>query len=529
MTEVAGRAATAARILIAGCGPVGATLALMLAQRGVAVTVVDKAAEPYPLPRAIALDSDAFRILQGAGISSDDYPSVPVPRVRLISPWFGRIGDAATDHLRDTHPAQSTFHQPALEEALRARLRALPELVDLRLGTELLEYQDTGLAISARLADAAGAYQAEFAYLVGCDGAHSLVRKIAGIGFDGRSYQNDWLIIDAENASGGIDHVEFLCNPARPTPHMLAPGGRQRWEFMLRPGETREEMETDAAIDRLLAPWGGLQAIRIHRRAVYRFHARTAETFRKGRVMIAGDAAHVTPRFVGQGLVAGLRDCENLAWKLTAVVQGGAGDHILGSYDSERRPHARAMIAFARQIGVLIAPDNRVSGFLLHGIVRLLRLAPPARHFLDSMGMRPASRFQRGLFLRGQRRGRIRSGARMPQIWLQGPKGDRLRSDDVLGRGMALVGYDVDPLSRQDAPVLQAVRQMGLACRTIASPRGPPAAGQFTDIDDALRRLILPGTLLLLRPDRVVMGLCRPAGLAMVLQRVQALMTEDAG
>lgn len=314
MTDVTGRAAAASPVLVVGCGPVGATLALMLAQRGVAVTVVDQTKEPYPLPRAIAFDSDAFRILQGAGIGSDDYPTVPVPRVRLISPWFGQIGNAATDHLRDTHPAQSTFYQPALEETLRARLRAMPDRVDLRLGTELLDYQETGSGITARLADAGGEHLADFCYLIGCDGAHSRVRKIAGIGFDGRSYHNDWLVIDAKNSGDGIDHVEFLCDPARPTPHMLAPGGRQRWAFMLRRGETREEMETDAAIDRLLAPWGGLRAIRIHRRAVYRFDARSASACCKGRVMIAGDAAHVTPPFVGQGLVSGLRDCANLAW-----------------------------------------------------------------------------------------------------------------------------------------------------------------------------------------------------------------------
>ena len=127
MVQTQDRAATAAPVLIVGCGPVGATLALMLAQRGVAVTVVDKAAKIYALPRAIAFDSDALRILLGLGIGGDDYPNVPVPKVRLISPWFGMIGDARTDHARDTHPAQSTFHQPALEEALRARLRALPD------------------------------------------------------------------------------------------------------------------------------------------------------------------------------------------------------------------------------------------------------------------------------------------------------------------------------------------------------------------------------------------------------------------
>ena len=116
-----------------------------------------------------------------------------------------------------------------------------------------------------------------------------------------------------------IDHVEFICDPRRPTPHMVAPGGRQRWEFMLKPGETREEMERPETVRRLLAPWCDVDQVRVERTAVYRFHAREARSFSKGRCFLAGDAAHVTPPFAGQGLVAGLRDVANLAWKLAWV------------------------------------------------------------------------------------------------------------------------------------------------------------------------------------------------------------------
>ena len=128
---------------------------------------------------------------------------------------------------------------------------------------------------------------------------------------------------------------------------------------MLRPGETRADMESDARVSELLAPWGGPAAMTIERKAVYRFHARTAKAFSKGRVFLAGDAAHITPPFVGQGLVAGLRDAANLSWKLAWVLQGRASPRILDSYDEERRPHAKAMIDLAKFMGRLIMPQQR--------------------------------------------------------------------------------------------------------------------------------------------------------------------------
>ncbi|MDO5633054.1 MAG: bifunctional 3-(3-hydroxy-phenyl)propionate/3-hydroxycinnamic acid hydroxylase [Paracoccus sp. (in: a-proteobacteria)] len=512
-------------VLVVGCGPVGATLALILARRGVRVMVIDRAEGIYPLPRAIAFDSDAFRILQAAGIGSADFDHVQVPRIRLISPWFGVLGDVDARQQRDTYPVQSTFHQPGLEEELRRRLRAMPGLVDLQTKTELLDYTEDAGAITARLGGARGTYEVRARFLVGCDGAHSIVRRQAGIGFDGRSYHNDWLVIDAENPPGGIDHVEFLCDPSRPTPHMVSPAGGQRWEFMLRPDETRQQMESDDAIDRLLTPWGGLARNRIHRRAVYRFHARSASAYRKGRVMIAGDAAHVTPPFVGQGLISGLRDCHNLGWKLAAVVQGRAGHHILDSYDAERRPHARTMIDFARHIGALIAPQNRVSGFALHGAAWLLRQLPPLRRYVDRMGMRPSGRFRRGLFLRS-RRGKTRAGNTFPQFWITDADGARLRSDDVLGTGFALVGYGVDPLAALDPQGRLAAARLGAAPLTVL-PAGAATNGGVIDTENLLCDLLLPATVLLLRPDRVVAGICAVDDASAMLRRAERLLTEE--
>ncbi len=211
------------------------------------------------------------------------------------------------------------------------------------------------------------------------------MRRLLGLEFEGRTFAQDWLIVDALDVPNPIDHCEFICDPRRPTPHMVAPGGRQRWEFMLKPGERPEEMERPESVRRLLAPWCDVDQIRIERTAVYRFHAREAKSFSKGRCFLAGDAAHVTPPFAGQGLVAGLRDVANLAWKLAWVIRGQADERILDSYDAERRPHARKIINLARFLGALVMPSNRAAAFVVHGLMRAIRLLPAGRALFDEL------------------------------------------------------------------------------------------------------------------------------------------------
>ncbi|MDF5954741.1 FAD-dependent monooxygenase [Pseudomonas aeruginosa] len=230
-------------------------------------------------------------------------------------------------------------------------------------------------------------------YLIGADGASSKVRGLIGQEFEGHSYAEDWLIVDAcGRERQAIDHVEFICDHRRPTPHMPAPGGRERWEFMLQPGETREQMEDAERIGQLLERWIEPSQLNIERKAVYRFHARCCERFQNGRVFLIGDAAHITPPFVGQGLVAGLRDAANLAWKLAWVLQGRAAPAILDSYDGERRPHAREMIDLAKFMGRLIMPRNAWLALFGHGLMRALSLIPlPGGTSKSSISSRGAS------------------------------------------------------------------------------------------------------------------------------------------
>ena len=261
-------------VLLVGLGPVGAAAANLLGRYGVRTLAIDKAAEVFTMPRAIALDNEALRILQLAGLEEGAFATHAIAKVQMHSPLFGPYARANTAGDLDGHPRLVTFYQPELERVLRTRL-ALHPCVQTALGTELVGYSESENAVTATLRQANGTLSTVRArYLVGVDGSSSPVRHLAGLGFEGKTFSEDWLVVDAIGVPNPIDHIEFICDPRRPTPHMVAPGGRQRWEFKLAPGETREQMERPEQIRALLAPWCDTSLVTVERTAVYRFHAR---------------------------------------------------------------------------------------------------------------------------------------------------------------------------------------------------------------------------------------------------------------
>lgn len=451
----------AVEVLVVGFGPVGAAIANLLGRYGVRTLVVDRSHEIFNAPRAIALDNEALRILQLAGLEEGDLDKIAIPCVRMRSPYLGEFGRVNTLGSIDGHPKLVTFYQPDLESALRGRLGQYPNVGTLP-GASLSGFTEDARGVTAILEIDDGRVLGVTArYLIGADGASSLVRQLIGQQFEGETYAEDWLIVDARNVPRPIDHIEFICDHRRPTPHMCAPGARERWEFMLQKGETRQEMEGDGRIRQLLAPWGSPDEMAIERKAVYRFHARTVKAFSKGRVFLAGDAAHITPPFVGQGLVAGLRDAANLCWKLAWVVHDQASPRILESYDQERRPHARAMINLAKFMGKLVMPRSAAVALLTHGFMRLMRLIPPVRAHFDELGIKPKNVFRHGLFVPGRSASRLVRGGLLPQGWVRDAAGHIMLSDEALGGSLALIGFGQDAASLLDPATAKAFSAAG--------------------------------------------------------------------
>lgn len=495
-------------VLIVGYGPVGAALTGLLGRYGVRTLVIDRATGIYLAPRAIALDNEALRILQMVGLSDGAFDKVVIPHVRMRCPYVGEFSKINTSGSIDGHPKLVTFYQPELEQALRTNAESHAQVTALT-GVEFQDFVETPDGLRARLVLPDGrVHEIASKFLVGADGASSKVRKAIGQDFSGKTYGEDWLIVDARNVPDNIDHVEFICDHRRPTPHMVAPGGRTRWEFMLAAGESRDEMEKDETIHRLLAPWAAPDQLRIERKAVYRFHARSCERYSRGRVFLVGDAAHVTPPFVGQGLVAGLRDAANIGWKLAWVLRGVASPSILDSYDQERRPHATKMIALAKRMGQLVMPQNLITAFFIHGLLKLARRVPPLRRLLEEQGVKPKPDFGKGLFVRG--RGKLRRGGMLPQLHLPCPSGATQLSDDALGPNLVLVGFGVDPSTSLDDEARSAWDRIGGSTLNLAGFNG---AG------------LVSGWCAVIRPDRTILhdGPASQAG--RIVREALALLT----
>jgi 3-(3-hydroxy-phenyl)propionate hydroxylase len=417
-------------VLIVGGGPTGVTLAALLAKRGVSVIVAEKEAAIFPLPRAAHIDHEGMRILQDAGAAeavmatsrrADRY-EFRNARGKVLLCFDGATGTGAGGW-----PVANMIHQPSVEAALRTSLAArAPDA--LRSGWEMLSFSEDADGVTAQFATPAGERRVRARWLVGADGARSPVRKTCGIAFEDLGFEEPWLVVDVlvDDLSRLPDANLQICDPARPTTCVLMGEGRHRWEFMILPGESPEEISRDAVVTRLLAPWNVAGAVRIERKAVYTFRARIAEQWRKGRVLLAGDAAHQTPPFAGQGLCSGLRDAANLAWKLAAVSRGEADEALLDTYQPERAPNLRATIDMAIMMGRMVCTTSRLGAWLRDAKFALARAlgklpdGPPAYPPLAT-----------GAILAGT----AGAGSYFPQAIAAG--GARL--DDVLGPGAWLI------------------------------------------------------------------------------------------
>lgn len=342
-------------VLVVGGGPTGVTLALTAARHGASVIVCEREADIYPLPRAAHVDHEVMRIFQSVGAadeiaatsrtsSSYEFRNA-AGEVLLRFDGADRIGPGGW-------PGGNMIHQPSVERALRGRL-ALQDRAELRSGWTCCSFAEDADGITAQFDTTEGRQEVRARYLVGADGTRSPVRGMAGIELDDLEFDEPWLVVDA--LVHDFDRLPAInlqiCDPARPTTCVLMGEGRHRWEFMLLPGETAEQVLDDDFVARLMEPWQVDGAITLERKAVYRFNARVAQEWHKGRILLAGDAAHQTPPFAGQGMCAGIRDADNLGWKLAAVTAGHADAALLDSYQLEREPHVRATIAMAIMMG----------------------------------------------------------------------------------------------------------------------------------------------------------------------------------
>lgn len=413
------------RVIVVGGGPVGIVAALECRRRGFEVSVVERSTEVYDLPRAIVMDDEIQRALALSGAPVSTVTS-PLGGAEFIDTDGNRIIGFELPHGTTTplgYAPVVRYYQPELEAHLRGC--AIETGVVLMLGDEVVSVEQGESGVAATLASGR---RLDGEWLIAADGAASPIRKSLDIRFDSLGFDQDWLVVDVRLRDGREpvlpDLVQQICDPARPSTFVPGHGRYRRWEFQLQPGETRDEMTSPDRVWSLLAPWLTEVDADIVRAVVYRFHATVASSMRVGRVFIAGDAAHQMPPFLGQGLCSGIRDAANLGWKLQMVDTGRAGDRLLGTYDHERRPHARGVVEHATDMGRLI---DQLAG------------RGGAQSGLDSAygGQRPFPHLEHG-FVTGSH---PLTGRQMPNITLS----DGRSFDDAAGDGFAVVCSGVNP------------------------------------------------------------------------------------
>ncbi len=474
-------------VAIIGYGPAGATLANLLGQYGLSVLVLEREADIYSLPRAIHFDGEVMRVFETAGLRRE---VEAISRPGLKGMYFNNAAGEtllirAGTAIRGPHGCATNhyFHQPELETVLRAGLRRYPQ-VEVRTRHEVTRIEDGAEHAALEVMDLArgDTTTVQARYVVGCDGARSLTRKAIGTAMVDLGLHQPWLVFDVRlktDVPGLPDHTVQHCDPARPMTYCNVTGNRRRWEIMLMPGDDPEQLVQPETLWKLVGKWISPEQADIERAVIYTFHSVIAETWHKGRVFLAGDAAHQTPPFLGQGMCAAIRDAANLAWKLEAVLRGRAQESLLESYGSERAPHVHAFIDLAVRLGNIIQTTDPQAA--RERDARFKAGQPEIFEF-------PTPRLGPGLW-QGER-------APVGQVFPQPMLADGRLLDSVLGLHFAVIGESavIDGISDETREHLQATG-------VVVVPANDPEIQAWL-AQQGVRAVLL-------RPDRYIAGVAQ--------------------
>ncbi|MFD1210843.1 bifunctional 3-(3-hydroxy-phenyl)propionate/3-hydroxycinnamic acid hydroxylase [Arthrobacter sp. GCM10027362] len=548
-------------VLVIGAGPVGLMLSNLLGMYGRNVTLVEQLPQLIDYPRGVGLDDESLRSIQTVGLSEQVLPhTTPQHIMRLVN---GRGKVIMTNEPKADDfgwPRKNGFVQPLVDQALcdglarfaSVGVRFSHKVVDVAETAEhvvaTVEYDDGGTTAVKRI---------RARYLVGCEGGKSGTRKRLGVSFEGKSPSTRWLVVDVNNDPLGTPNVFLGADPKRPYVSIGLAHAVRRWEFMLFDEETDEQVTDKKFIHRLLrdhVPDPG--SLNVIRERVFTHHGRIAGSFRKGRQIIAGDAAHLMPVWMGQGWNSGVRDATNLAWKLATVLRGQASDALLDTYDVERRDHAKAMIDLSLTLGAVIKPTNPVVVGARDGIAAALNLFPQVKSYFSDMRFKPMPRYTEGVVVDpthatpGKAAARLAGrlvpvltannrtspvGVQFIQPRVNTRDAENVRLDDVVGKWWTVLAWGNNPRGMFTEEQLAKLEALGATFTAVVpeTQRGWAEAAYPADVlvaGDVTGRLKKwfddrPTPVLFLRPDRFVAGACLAQDAGRTLEAILASMS----
>lgn len=543
--EVADSNPADTEILVIGAGPAGLMLANILGMYGRKVTVLEAMDRLIDYPRGVGLDDESFRTIQTVGLVDTVRPHTNPQHIMRLVNGAGKVilvNNPQTDEFG--WDRKHGFIQPEVDRALYEGLSRFAN-VQVLFGhhvEDVMEDAD-GVTAVALVTGADGRVEERrfrAQYLVGCEGGKSPTRKRMGVSFEGESPSTRWLVVDVNNDPLGTPNVFLGADPKRPYVSIGLPHAVRRWEFMLHDDETEEQVTDPAYVDNLLRDHvPDPSKLDFIRRRVFTHHGRVAGTFRKGRQLIAGDAAHLMPVWMGQGWNSAMRDATNLGWKLAAVTAGQAGDELLDTYTAERKDHAKAMVDLSMTFGKFIKITNPAGALARDAASSVLNLFPSVKSYFADMKFKPMPRYKQGVLAdpTTQESGRAASvltsklipvrtanskvspvGLQFPQPRVNSKDAQNVLLDDATGNWWSVVVWGNSPKDVLPQESLDKLRALGARLVCILPETQREWAEQYMGEDvlvlgDHTGRMKKwfddrPTPLVFLRPDRFVAGAC---------------------
>jgi 3-(3-hydroxy-phenyl)propionate hydroxylase len=506
-------------VVVVGTGPVGLTLANILGLKGVRTLVVDERATLIDYPRGVGLDDESLRTFQAIGLVDRILPhTVPNQILRFVDAKRRVLAEMAPPDACFGWPKCNGFVQPLVDAELLSGLDRFDH-VEVRMRHPMTSCSETADAVTVEVDGEGGLQILRARYVVGCDGGRSTTRRLMGVSFDGTTSPTRWLVVDVANDPLGHHNSEVGADPERPYASISIAHGIRRFEFMIHAHETDEQAEDPAFLRRMLSsmvPYP--DQVQVIRHRIYTHHSRIAGAFRRGRLLLAGDAAHLMPVWQGQGYNSGIRDAANLGWKLAAVVNGYAEDALLDTYDLERRKHARAMIDLSTMVGRVISPTNRRVAAVRDLVVRSASILPSLKRYVLEMRFKPMPRYEQGAVVHARpRRPDSPVGTLFVQPSVDTREHQSVLLDDVLGDWFAVLCWNNNPREILGADAFANWKALG--ARFVAAR--PHSQLHWSGHDDP--DVVVVGdrcgdlkvwfdnhqeSVLFLRPDRCIAGAC---------------------
>lgn len=542
------RPAVKVQVLIVGAGPVGLTLANALGGYGVKTLVIEALPKLIDYPRAIGIDDEAMRTMQAIGLAEKIEPhTTPLHWMRFLTA-SGRCWaslEPRTDEFGWSR--RNAFIQPQADRILFEGLSRFSH-VDLRFATRFVTLEQNDERVLAQVEGPEGLYTVEADYVVGADGGRSPVREALGLAFEGETAPNQWLVIDVENDPIGTPNLYLVCDPKRPYVSAALPHGVRRFEFMVMKDETEEHFNRPEVMRALLSKViEKPEAAKLIRQRVYNHNARLASRFRAGRVLLAGDAAHIMPVWQGQGYNSGIRDAANLGWKLAMVAKGQLGPGLLDTYQSERRSHARAMIDLSVMVGKVFNPPYAFLNTVRDAVTRVLNFVPPVKRYLLEMRFKPMPRFTEGVVVPSHAGEAKKSpvGRLFIQPRVRKADGAVVRMDEVIGPNFAILSWGSNPVQYMEPDQVAMWRSLGAVFVSVKPDvqlgsrpddalgfRTDPLTGvvEIGDVDGRLKEWFgeWPESVVFLRPDRIVAATASPLRVTEVSRALARVLSYTA-